>query len=105
MKTPEKIKKWYKSSEWIRVKEYIKIKQRGVCQECGKRGQEVHHIEPLTLDNFDNDEIRIGEKNLQLLCKSCHMAKRSNNDYIRDDLMFDKSGNIVPKINPPHSLA
>lgn len=104
MKTPEKIKKWYKSREWRHVREYIKLKYRGICNDCGERGQEVHHIVPLTLDNFDDSNIRIGEDNLVLLCRSCHMTKRSDNNFVRGDLMIDSNGNLVPRsYNPPLS--
>ena len=104
MKTPIKIKKWYKSREWRLVREYIVAKYRGLCNDCGRSGQEVHHKVPLTLENFNDDKIRIGEENLVLLCKSCHMMKRSDNSFIRDDLEFDEHGNIIPKqISPPPS--
>lgn len=102
MKTPEKIKKWYKRAEWIKVRNYIRVQRRGLCEDCGKRGEEVHHIIPLTLANFDDPMIRIHESNLQLVCRSCHMSKRSDNDFVRNDLEFDKDGNLIKKSNPPH---
>lgn len=101
MKTPKKIIKFYNSIKWRRVQKYIRAKYRGLCQECGKAGWEVHHKEPLTIDNVDIDEVAIGEDNLQLLCTSCHNSKRSIDSQIRSDVTFDENGDLIRKHTPP----
>lgn len=108
MPTPDKIKAFYRSREWRIVSNYIRNKYRYVCQLCGKAGSEVHHKTPLTLRNFDNDTIRIGEDNLILLCRSCHDSQRAGDDrYLRDDVYFDETGDLKPKPQnpspPPHA--
>lgn len=97
METPDKIRKFYHTAEWKRVRRYKRNLARGICEECGKAGWEVHHKIPLTLKNFDDVQIRIGLENLQLLCTSCHNAKRSEEKQIRNDVMFDSEGNLVPR--------
>ena len=102
MKTPKKIIKFYNSSKWRRVQKYIRAKKRGLCEECGKAGWEVHHIIPLTLENVNNDEVAIGEDNLQLLCTSCHNSKRSVENQIRNDVTFNEYGDLIKKVPPGH---
>lgn len=97
MPTPEKIKKFYQSTKWKKARATKVALARGVCEECGNAGWEVHHITPLTLENIDNPEIAIGLDNLQLLCTACHNAKRSDDKEIRDDVTFDEDGNLVEK--------
>lgn len=92
-----RIRQFYNSKEWKRVRQYKRSLARGICEECGKAGWEVHHKIPLTLKNFDDVNIRIGLENLQLLCTSCHNAKRSEEKEIRSDVMFDDEGNLVKK--------
>jgi 5-methylcytosine-specific restriction endonuclease McrA len=75
----------------------------GLCEECSAKGEEVHHIIPLTEKNMDDFDISLNEKNLQLLCKSCHNAKR-NSGLIREDLEFDEEGNIVQRKKTPPSF-
>lgn len=96
MRTPERILKFYKSKMWIRARDLKRRLAKGICEECGCTGQEVHHIIPLTLENIDNPLISIDQSNLQLLCKSCHDAKRSNAEKeVRSDISFDAEGNVI----------
>ena len=101
MKTPEKIIRFYNSSRWRKVQKYIKAKYRGLCQECGRAGWEVHHIIPLTLENVDDPFISLGEDNLVLLCTKCHNAKRSDERQVRRDVEFDEDGNVIILDTPP----
>jgi 5-methylcytosine-specific restriction endonuclease McrA len=100
MKTPLKILRFYNSSKWRRFQKYIRTKRYGICETCGNAGWEVHHIVPLTLNNVDDDEIAIGEDNVQLLCTSCHNAKREEESHVRQDVTFDANGNLVKKDTP-----
>lgn len=96
MRTPERILKFYKSKMWIRARDLKRRLAKGICEECGCTGQEVHHIIPLTLENIDNPLISIDQSNLQLLCKSCHDAKRSSAEKeVRSDISFDAEGNVI----------
>lgn len=97
MPTPKEILKFYKSKEWQRARN-LKIKsQFGICEQCGKVGNEVHHKVPLTTKNLHDPKISLSQTNLELLCTSCHNQRRENiiKKPIRDGLMFTKDGNIV----------
>lgn len=97
MRTPEKILKFYQSIPWKRVRRLKRQLARGVCEECGNAGWEVHHKIPLTLANIDNHNISMGLDNLELLCTSCHNAKRSEETQVRSDITFDDEGNVIEK--------
>lgn len=97
MQTPEIIKKFYRSKQWKRVRLQVIQIHRGRCQECGKAGTEVHHKTPLTEANVCDPHIALGLDNLELLCTSCHDAKRSDNSQVRFDLKFDENGDLIQK--------
>lgn len=103
MKTPEKILKFYQSTAWKRVRRLKRQLSRGVCEECGRAGWEVHHKTPLTLANIDNPNISMGMDNLELLCTSCHNARREDESQVRSDIDFDSEGNVIEKVkkHPP----
>lgn len=98
MKTPNKIIKFYQSPTWKRVRKLKQQVSRGICEECGDAGWEVHHKIPLTLANIDDPNISIGLNNLELLCTSCHNAKRSDESQVRSDITFDEEGNVIEKV-------
>lgn len=102
MKTPDKILKFYQSVEWKRVRRLKRQISKGICEQCGNAGWEVHHKIPLTLTNINNPEISMGLNNLELLCTSCHNAKRATEAEIRSDICFDSQGNVHCK-HPPGS--
>lgn len=98
-------KKIYNSKKWKDCREYIVKKYFGICAECGKPGEEVHHIEFLTPQNINNPDVVFGENNLVLLCKDCHFKKHeatnplSNNfkkkkRYTTNNTYFDEEGNL-----------
>lgn len=104
MATPEKIVKFYHSKKWKDARALKVQLARGLCEECGRRGYEVHHKIPLSLSNIDNPSIALAMENLQLLCTSCHDAKRGAAEKeLRNDLEFDSEGNLVLKTSPPGS--
>lgn len=103
MQTPDIIKKFYQSKRWKDCRKVVIHKARGMCNDCGKAGWQVHHKIPLTENNLNDPDISINLKNLELLCDSCHNAKRSNG-YIRNDLIFTDDGDVVlrcEKDSPP----
>lgn len=104
-------KSFYNSKAWEECRLYIVKKYHGLCAECEKPGEEVHHIQPLTPLNINNPDITTNEDNLVLLCKKCHFdkhryshpwqpnnrkAKKSNRKRITNNGMyFDEEGNYV----------
>ena len=99
----QKLEKFYWSRRWRKMSLHIKMIRGGICEECNAKGEEVHHIIPLTDNNVDDYNISLSETNLQLLCKSCHNAKR-NSGLIREDLDFDEQGNVVKRKKTPPSI-
>lgn len=88
-------KSFYKSKAWKKVREYIFNKHHGLCVECGKPGEEVHHIEWLTPSNINNFDIALGEDNLILLCRNCHISKHRKKEVTQQGLVFDESGELI----------
>lgn len=86
---------FYKSKEWKKVREYIYNKHHGLCAECNKPGEEVHHKEFLTPENISNPYIALGEDNLVLLCKDCHHRKHDKREFTREGLIFNEFGELV----------
>ena len=79
--------KFYKSKTWQRTRATIWSRDRGLCQDCLRKGLitpavEVHHIIELTPTNIDRPEITLNPDNLISLCKDCH-AKRHHPDEER----------------------
>ena len=98
--TNPQIIKFYQSAAWKRCQRHIKSKYRGLCQNCGCAGWEVHHKIPLTIYNLNDPEITMGEDNLTLLCTACHNAERNKNYYVRAGLEFDEEGNLRQSCPP-----
>lgn len=88
-------RKFYKSKEWKNTRKYIFNKYHGLCVECGKPGEEVHHIEWLTPSNINNLDIALGEDNLILLCRNCHISKHRKKEVTQQGLAFDESGELI----------
>jgi 5-methylcytosine-specific restriction endonuclease McrA len=55
---------------WQAQKRKAKHRDQGVCQECGGRGTDVHHIRPFR--EFDDHREANDLANLVLLCRPCH---------------------------------
>ena len=72
---PKKLNHFYKSNEW-HLARVIKIaNQNGLCENCGKPENEVHHIIHLTINNVDDLNISLNQSNLKLLCIQIATAK------------------------------
>ena len=101
-------KKFYNSQKWKNRREEIFNKYFGICAECGKPGEEVHHIEFLTPLNINDPEITLGDNNVILLCKDCHFNKHRETNPLAKNFKnkkrvatsngyyFDEEGNLVP---------
>lgn len=88
-------RKFYKSKEWKKCREYIFNKYHGLCNECNKIGEEVHHIEWLKPSNIEDASITLGEDNLVLLCRKCHIAKHRKIEITNNGLIFNEDGELV----------
>ena len=89
------IRKFYKSDRW-KVARAIKIASvNGLCEECGRVGNEVHHIIHLKPDNVSDPTISVNQDNLKLLCNECH-NKVHGRFQGRAKYFFDEEGNIFP---------
>ena len=72
----------YESSRWKKCAGAFAKSKLYICERCGKlvRPNEknklryvIHHRQPLTPDNVNDDLLVYGWDNLQLLCYECHM--------------------------------
>ena len=86
---------FYKSKAWKKCREYIYNKHHGLCVECGKPGEEVHHIIWLSPDNMNDTSITLGEDNLILLCRDCHMNKHRKKEVTKTGLIFNDDGELI----------
>lgn len=89
-------KKFYKSETWKKCREYIYNKYHGICNECNGIGEEVHHIQWLTPSNIDDPYITLGEDNLVLLCRNCHIKKHRSKQSTKEGYTFNELGELVP---------
>ena len=95
-------KKFYRSSAWRKCRDAYFAFRFGVCERCDGRngvGKIVHHKVWLTPDNIDNPDVSLNWDLLELLCQDCHNREHhgSNEDVVRDDVMFDADGNVVER--------
>lgn len=93
---------FYDTAKWKKVAEYIRQKYFYTCQAkgCGEKGVYVHHIDPLTEEDYVKrpPEKCYGEDNLMLLCFNCHeVIHKRMNTGIREGCYFDSDGNIQVK--------
>ena len=70
-------KDFYYSQAWRSARKAYLSKQRGLCENCLKRGlytpaDTVHHIKHLTPQNINDPKITLSESNLMALCRDCH---------------------------------
>jgi len=90
--------KFYNSTAWIKCREAYKQSVFGLCERCGSPGVEVHHVIYLTPANIKDPNITLSWDNLELLCHECHTREHGGKyEALRDDVMFDEYGNLVPR--------
>ena len=104
---------FYQTKAWKQVRRNIWLKQYCLCNRCHKpvyvdgiseyipeerrtKGI-VHHIEYLSDDNYLDDSIALNEDNLEGLCIDCHNKEHFKNNTLRNDVMFDEYGNLIPR--------
>lgn len=66
----DKFDKFYNSPQWINMRNYILSKNNYTCAKCEGEADTVHHIKHLREPG--GWELRLNEKNLMPICKSCH---------------------------------
>lgn len=93
-------RKFYKSKAWKQCREYIFNKYHGLCNKCGAPGEEVHHVTWLSPKNIDDPEITLGEDNLVLLCRNCHVAIHRKVNVTKGEYKFNDNGELVPIDSP-----
>lgn len=100
-------KKFYKSKEWKECREYIFERDKGLCQECLKKGkavpgEEVHHIKWLKPSNINDPYVTLNPYNLELVCRDCHFDIHKSVHHnlnkrmpsITNGTYFDDKGNL-----------
>ena len=99
-------KKLYASKAWKQCRDAYKAYKHGICERCGAPGDEVHHKTYLTPANVNDPEIVFGWKNLELLCRSCHIEEHEKHKNLKQGrpareadlcIMFDEDGQPVPR--------
>ncbi len=87
-------RKFYNSQTWIKTAKAYKQSQFGLCEKCGKVGEEVHHIIPLNPTNINNPDVTLNWNNLMLLCRSCHELIEEKAKPTRDGIRFNEYGQL-----------
>lgn len=91
-------KRFYNSKSWQNTRNAFFKSKYGICELCGKPGEEVHHVQPITPDNINNSDITLSWNNLQLLCRSCHELIEEKAKATVDGLKFSEDGQLVEEI-------
>lgn len=86
------IHRFYRSDQWKHARAIKIASTGGLCERCGKVGEEVHHKKHLTPDNVNDPMVSINQDNLELLCKDCHNKEHRR---FRPETIFDEEGNLI----------
>lgn len=91
--------RFYKGQAWQRTRAAAWARDRGLCQDCLKKGmitpaQEVHHIIELTPENITDASVSLNLENLVSLCKDCH-ANRHREQPKRYKIL--ENGNVISR--------
>ena len=90
-------KAFYGSRQWKNLREYVRSRDKGLCQECLKKGivrqgDAVHHIRKLNANNYSDEKISLNPDNLITLCADCHAAKHKK---YRPRYKVDELGRVI----------
>ena len=97
MSHKEQAKQFYKSTAWQKCRQSYIYKVHGLCERCDRAGTIVHHKEYITVNNINDPQITLNHDNLELLCHDCHNKEHFSKSATRDDVMFNESGELIPK--------
>lgn len=67
--------RFYKSKDWKSIRQIIIARDMSICQMCETlilSKMVVHHIDEITIDNYQDKNITLNAENLETLCFSCH---------------------------------
>lgn len=87
------INRFYRCEKWKQARALKIALASGLCEKCGKVGEEVHHIKYLTEENVSDNSISISQDNLILLCKECH--NKEHKRFKRNRTNFDENGDLI----------
>ena len=79
-KTRDALATFYHSSAWKRTAKAYLSSVGGLCERCLKVGfitpaDEVHHIQPLTIETMNDPSVSLSFDNLTALCKASIAAR------------------------------
>lgn len=95
-------KDFYNGTRWRKCAKAFAASKLYICERCsnqfprmdGKRQRWiVHHKQPLTPDNINDDYIAYGWSNLMFLCIECHNAVHGRQS--RRSMHFGADGQLV----------
>ncbi|HMM00918.1 MAG TPA: HNH endonuclease [Bacilli bacterium] len=95
-KRPSKLERFYRGDEWHLARAIKICNQNGLCEKCGKPGNEVHHKIHLTIQNVDDPNVSLNQDNLMLLCTDCHNKEHHRFGRLAE-YDFDSEGNLVSR--------
>ncbi|MCL2521278.1 MAG: HNH endonuclease [Erysipelotrichales bacterium] len=95
MAKSKQLQNFYNSKAWFNARDYKLQEQNFKCERCGGVAETVHHIIPLTDQNYNDIEIRLGNDNLMAVCKNCHKQIHRELDGKRT-IEFDHNGQLKP---------
>lgn len=96
-KKTEQQKAFYRSNEWRKCRDAYYKKRHGLCERCLERGvmsagEIVHHKTHLDALNVYDPDVALSEKNLELLCRTCHAVEHRERDQ---RYRVDEAGRII----------
>ena len=86
----EAARPFYSSKVWIACRKAYASSKGYLCERCYsrgivKRGEIVHHIEPLNAGNIKDPAISLNWDNLYLVCRKCHGEIHAERRFSIDD--------------------
>lgn len=86
---------FYNSKVWKECRKAYAASVLHLCEVCKQPGYILHHKIHLTPDNINDPEVTLEWHNLKFVCIPCHNIEHGIVEPVRDDVMFDASGDLV----------
>lgn len=88
---------FYNSSLWNTTRNKYYKHVHGLCEQCGRVGEIVHHKVYIDSSTINKPEITLNWDNLILLCRSCHKKIHDGEvgKIVEQGLMFNDEGDIT----------
>ena len=88
---------FYHSRTWKLCRHGFMTSKHWLCERCLRPARIAHHATYLTPDNINDPDVTLNWDKLEALCEDCHNAEHHTTvTALRDGLMFDAEGNVVP---------